>query len=135
LTAATTASSGQYELSSAGVAAVAALFAAAIGLRWWAIRVLGRFFTVDVTLQKDHAVVTSGPYAYVRHPSYTGALLAFVALGASFGSWWSVPLLLLPIVPAFAYRIFVEEAALTRGLGEPYRRYCERTWRLIPWVW
>jgi protein-S-isoprenylcysteine O-methyltransferase len=61
------------------------LFAAGLILRWWAIITLGRFFTVDVTIQKDHELVERGPFRIVRHPSYTGVLLAFVGLGMSLG--------------------------------------------------
>src|SRR6478672_9792503 len=53
------------------------LFVVGLALRWWAIVVLGRFFTVDVTIEKDHELVERGPFRFVRHPSYTGVLLAF----------------------------------------------------------
>lgn len=65
-----------------GVAAVG-LFAAGLLLRWWAIVTLGRFFTVDVTIEKDHQLVERGPFRWVRHPSYTGVLLAFVGVGVN----------------------------------------------------
>src|SRR4051812_15868742 len=55
-----------------------ALFATGLAVRWWAIITLGRFFTVDVVIEKDHEVVQRGPFRWVRHPSYTGVLLAFV---------------------------------------------------------
>ena len=58
------------------------LFVAGLILRWWAIIMLGRFFTVDVTIEKDHELVERGPFRIVRHPSYTGVLLAFVGLGS-----------------------------------------------------
>ena len=69
--------------ASAGVV----LFVAGLILRWWAIITLGRFFTVDVTIEKDHELVERGPFRIVRHPSYTGVLLAFVGLGMSLGNW------------------------------------------------
>ena len=59
------------------------LFVAGLILRWWAIITLGRFFTVDVTIEKDHELVERGPFRIVRHPSYTGVLLAFVGLALS----------------------------------------------------
>ena len=64
--------------ASAGVV----LFVAGLILRWWAIIILGRFFTVDVTIEKDHELVERGPFRIVRHPSYTGVLLAFVGLAS-----------------------------------------------------
>ena len=60
--------------ASAGVV----LFVAGLLLRWWAIIVLGRFFTVDVSIAEGHELIESGPYRFIRHPSYTGALLAFL---------------------------------------------------------
>src|SRR6476619_3611225 len=54
-----------------------ALFALGLAVRWWAIVTLGRFFTVDVVVEKDHELVERGPFRFVRHPSYTGVLLAF----------------------------------------------------------
>lgn len=61
------------------------LFALGLVLRWWAIMTLGRFFTVDVVVEKDHEVVERGPFRWVRHPSYTGVLLAFVGCGTHVG--------------------------------------------------
>jgi len=59
------------------------LFIAGLLLRWWAIITLGRFFTVDVTIEKDHELVERGPFRIVRHRSYTVVLLAFVGLALS----------------------------------------------------
>src|SRR5437763_11578167 len=73
------------------------LFIAGLLLRWWAIITLGRFFTVDVTIEKDHELVERGPFRMVRHPSYTGVLLAFVGLALSLGNWAAVPVRLLSI--------------------------------------
>jgi protein-S-isoprenylcysteine O-methyltransferase len=72
-------------------------FVAGLLLRWWAIITLGRFFTVDVTIEKDHELVERGPFRVVRHPSYTGVLLAFVGLGLSLGNWVALLVIILPI--------------------------------------
>jgi protein-S-isoprenylcysteine O-methyltransferase len=61
----------------------AALFAAGLALRWYAIVYLGRFFTVNVAISKDHRLIDTGPYRFIRHPSYTGAIMAFVGVFAS----------------------------------------------------
>jgi protein-S-isoprenylcysteine O-methyltransferase len=115
-------------------AAALALLVLGLGIRWWAVITLGRFFTVDVATHADHALVDTGPFRYVRHPSYTGLLLAFLGLGVSFGSWLSVAVLMVPIVFALSYRMHVEEKALRRILGVAYDTYCARTKRLIPGV-
>ena len=58
--------------------------------------------------------------------------MAFVGLGLCLGNWGSLAVLVVPVVPAFSWRIRVEEAALTRALGDAYRGYMRRTKRLIP---
>src|SRR4051794_793881 len=110
-------------------------FAAGLALRWWSIHVLGRFFTVDVTIEKDHEVVEAGPYRYVRHPSYTGVLLAFLGWGLTLHNWLALLVLLVPISLAFAHRMTVEEDALREALGERYANYTARTKRILPFVY
>lgn len=110
------------------------LFLGGIAFRWWAVVTLGKFFTVDVATHADHVLVDTGPFRLVRHPSYTGLLLAFLGLGVSLGNGLSVVVLMVPIVLALAYRMRVEEAALRSSLGAPYDDYCARTKRLIPGV-
>ena len=57
------------------------LFVLGLIVRWVAIIHLGRFFTVNVAIAHDHQLITTGPYRYVRHPSYTGTLLIFLGFG------------------------------------------------------
>jgi len=117
--------------ASAGVV----LFVAGLLLRWWAIITLGRFFTVDVTTEKDHELVERGPFRMVRHPSYTGVLLAFVGLALSLCNWAALLVILLPIGAAFIHRMNVEEDALSRALGPRYVNYMKRTKRLVPFIY
>jgi protein-S-isoprenylcysteine O-methyltransferase len=119
----------------AAIGAGAGLFAAGLALRWTAVICLGRFFTVDVAVASDHRVIDTGPYRWLRHPSYTGLLLEFLGLGFCLGNWASVGLLSVPIALALGRRIQVEEEALTGALGEAYRDYCRKTKRLIPLVY
>lgn len=122
-------------LLASGYALGVLVFLAGLGLRWYAIIYLGRFFTVDVAIAEDHRVVDSGPYRLVRHPSYTGALMAFLGIGICLGNWVSLAVATLPIAVAFMWRIHVEEAALAGALGERYAEYARRTKRLLPWVY
>jgi protein-S-isoprenylcysteine O-methyltransferase len=108
---------------------------AGIALRWWAIIHLGRFFTVNVAIAADHRVVDDGPYRFVRHPSYTGALMSFVGLGLTTGNWLAAVVLVVPISVAFLRRITIEERVLAAALGEPYRAYAARTKRLVPFLY
>jgi len=126
-----------FELPAGGMVVVAALilFAAGLILRWWAIVTLGRFFTVDVTIEKDHQLVERGPFRRVRHPSYTGVLLAFLGWSVTLWNWVAILIVMVPITVAFIRRMNVEEAALARALPEPYRAYIARTQRLVPFLY
>lgn len=110
------------------------LMYAGIALRWYAMSVLGRFFTLDVAVQAGQTVVEAGPYRYIRHPSYTGALITLVGLGLAVGNWAGLLALLACMGTGYAHRITVEEATLVAALGEPYRQYMHRTRRLVPFV-
>ena len=126
-----------FELPAGPAVAVAAvvLFATGLLLRWWAIVTLGRFFTVDVTIERDHELVERGPFRWVRHPSYTGVLLAFVGWAVTLWNWVAMAVVLVPIFVAFVRRMNVEEEALARALGERYVEYMKRTKRLVPGIY
>ena len=113
----------------------AVLFAVGLLFRWWAIVTLGRFFTVDVTIEKNHELVERGPFRVVRHPSYTGVLLAFVGVALSLRNWGAMLVILVPIFVALRHRMNVEEEALTRALGSRYVDYMNRTKRLVPGIY
>jgi len=111
-----------------------ALMLAGIAFRFYAMSVLGRFFTYDVAVHAGQTVVEAGPYRYIRHPSYTGALITLVGLGLALGNWAGLLALLACMGAAYAYRISVAEAALVAALGEPNKRYVRRTRRLVPFL-
>lgn len=126
---------GRFQLGAALGTVALLLFAVGVALRWWAIASLGRLFTVDVAIAVDHRLIDHGPYRLIRHPSYAGALLAFLGLGLSLASLPALTALLVPCVAAYHYRMSVEEEALLRGLGGAYSDYMQRTWRLVPGVY
>jgi protein-S-isoprenylcysteine O-methyltransferase Ste14 len=112
-----------------------ALLIVVMAFMTWTMRV-NSFAAPVVKIQRERGqtVVTTGPYAIVRHPLYFGALFYVAATSLVLGSWWgfaTVPLVAL----GFAVRIPVEEKALERGL-EGYRAYqAQVRWRLIPFLW
>ncbi|MEO8044554.1 MAG: isoprenylcysteine carboxylmethyltransferase family protein [Spartobacteria bacterium] len=108
------------------------LFIVGLVIRWIAIVHLGRFFTVNVAIAEDHQLITTGPYRYVRHPSYTGTLLIFLGFGLCMLNIFSVAAVFLPIAAAFLWRMHVEEQALRSAFGESYQTYAASTRRLIP---
>jgi protein-S-isoprenylcysteine O-methyltransferase len=85
-----------------------------------------------VVIQLDHRLVTTGPYRHLRHPSYTGALVAALGFGLALGHWTSALVLVLGWSAGIAYRIRVEETALRDTFGASYDEYASRTRRLIP---
>jgi len=105
-----------------------------IGLRWYSATVLGKYFTFDVAVQSGQMLVEAGPYRYVRHPSYSGALLTLLGFGLALGNWAGLAAALSCLGFAYSYRIQVEEAALASALGEAYAQYTRRTWRLVPFL-
>jgi protein-S-isoprenylcysteine O-methyltransferase Ste14 len=111
------------------------LLCAGLAIRITAIYTLGRSFTANVSIHAKQTLHRSGLFRYARHPSYTGMLLIFLALGLHMQNWLSLAIVLLPPFAALLYRIHVEEAALTGAFGENYRDYIRSTKRLIPGVY
>lgn len=105
-------------------------------LRWWCFHALGHYFTFTVMTSPDQQVVASGPYSVVRHPSYSGLLMLLVGIAIVVDTnWISVAVVLAISGAGLAYRIHVEEAALTAALGSAYTTYAAHRKRLIPLVW
>jgi protein-S-isoprenylcysteine O-methyltransferase Ste14 len=110
--------------------------AAGYALALWAMRV-NRFFSSVVRIQTDrgqHAVST-GPYAFVRHPGYTAGILIIVASGPALGSWLAAALLVIFSLPFLLYRAITEDRILRAKLAG-YSDYVARVrWRLVPGIW
>ena len=111
-----------------------ALFAAGGALRLWPVFVLGRRFSGLVAIQPEHALVTTGIYGVLRHPSYLGALVFSLGWSLAFRSGVGVLLTALLIPPLLA-RIRAEETLLLAHFGAEYDAYRSRSWRLLPGVY
>jgi len=103
-----------------------------LAIRITAIITLGRFFTAKVSILEDHRLVRDGLFRRVRHPSYSGMLLAFLGLGLTFGSYLSLAAIMVPITLSVLYRIRVEESFLEERFGEEYAEYRRSTPCLVP---
>jgi protein-S-isoprenylcysteine O-methyltransferase Ste14 len=106
-----------------------------VALRWWCFRTLGRYFTFTVMTSSDQQVITTGPYKFLRHPSYAAMLVALTGIGLTLGNWLSLVALLAFALLGFVNRIRVEEAALATALGARYTTYASTRKRLVPYVW
>jgi protein-S-isoprenylcysteine O-methyltransferase Ste14 len=103
-------------------------------LRWRAIFTLGRYFTMDVAVRSTQSVVQSGPYRFVRHPSYTAILIMLLGVGLALANWASLVVILAGGLIGLLYRVRVEERALVDSLGQPYIDYMRTTRRFIPFI-
>lgn len=117
------------------VAAGVAAIAAGMALRAWSIITLGRFFQYQIKIQPGHRVVTSGPYRYVRHPSYTGIALVLAGIGLGCGDVWGFVAVAVLTAVGLAVRIRAEERQLVEALGAEYERFAAGRKRLVPGVW
>lgn len=106
-----------------------------LAIRTWAVYTLGKFFTMQIDLQSEHQVIRSGPYRFVRHPSYAGAFFLYIGTIVFMHSWASLVLALIVLPLAWMRRIEVEEKMLLNGLGEAYLEYSRSVKRIIPGVW
>ena len=106
-----------------------------IAIRSTAIAQLGRFHTPNVAILGDHQLMDTGLYRYVRHPSYFGALVAFLGFGLALNNWISLVVIIIVMPSIYLFRMYEEDAALLAAFGDSYRAYCQRTKRLIPWIY
>ncbi len=87
-----------------------------------------------VEVEKGQKVISTGPYAIIRHPMYAGQLLMYMATPIALGSYWALPIFLL-IIPMIVFRILNEEEVLRRELPG-YAEYCKKVrYRLVPYIW
>ena len=102
--------------------------------RWYAIRVLGEYFTREVAVHPGQQVVQTGPYRYIRHPAYSRTLLTMLGLGLTMTNWASLLAIMACTLLGHSYRVAVEERALSEKIGLPYVEYMRHTRRFIPFV-
>lgn len=97
-----------------------ALMVAGLLLRWWSVRTLAQFFTVDIAIHPGQELIRRGPYRLLRHPSYTGALLTVVGFAIALGNLLAALVVIVPITAAFLWRIRIEERMLADAFPEAY---------------
>lgn len=111
------------------------LIVAGLLVRIVAIATLGRAFSANVAIRSSQTIQRTGLYSMVRHPSYLGMEMIFLAAGLHSHNWVSLAIVFIPPTLAILYRIHVEEAALLGAFGPGYDDYRKSTKRLIPGVY
>jgi protein-S-isoprenylcysteine O-methyltransferase Ste14 len=112
-----------------------ALMIVGLAVRWTAILTLGKAFSSNVAIQESQTVQRSGLYGIVRHPSYLGMLVIFLAIGVHWRNLLGLAVVMIPTTAALLYRIHVEEIALRDAFGAEYADYSKSTKRLIPGIY
>ncbi len=102
-------------------------------LVFWSGLALGRQYSAQVTIQKDHQLVTTGLYRYIRHPRYLGVSSLAIGVSLLFHSWIGLVVSVL-VLGLILSRIADEEALLYREFGQDWETYCKQSWRLIPYL-
>jgi protein-S-isoprenylcysteine O-methyltransferase Ste14 len=123
-----------YHVGNLGTYALAVVVVLGISFTWWARIHLGRFWSNAITHKEDHKVIDTGPYGVVRHPIYTGLIIAILATGIAVGTLTS---LLGAILISFSQwqKARMEEKFLTVELGpEAYGPYCARVPMIVPFL-
>lgn len=98
----------------------------------WVFRSLGRNVSETILTKSHHALVTTGPYRWVRHPLYTTGVTLLLAIGLMAGNWFILLFVLIAIVALRLAVIPLEERELLIKFGDEYRAYVRRTGRLWP---
>jgi protein-S-isoprenylcysteine O-methyltransferase Ste14 len=104
-----------------------------MGLIFWSGMALGKLYSPEVTLQKEHRLITDGPYRYIRHPRYLGGMILGIGLSLLFRSWIGIVLTLV-FVAIVLFRIKDEEALMSREFGLEWETYCRKSWRMVPFL-
>jgi protein-S-isoprenylcysteine O-methyltransferase Ste14 len=92
------------------------------------------FASATIELAPGHKLISTGPYALVRHPMYFGALFMFIGIPVALGSWWGL-LVAIVMTPALIWRLFDEERFLASHLAGYSEYQTKVKFRLIPFVW
>ena len=110
-----------------------ALTAAGLAFTVWARLHIGRNWSGTVTLKEGHELIRSGPYAWVRHPIYTGLLVALLGGAVACGEWRALIGLAL-VAGAFVRKLRIEEHFMRESFPDEYPRYCAQVPALIPFT-
>ncbi|PKP00941.1 MAG: hypothetical protein CVU14_06295 [Bacteroidetes bacterium HGW-Bacteroidetes-9] len=99
----------------------------------WSVIALDRQFSIDITIQENHKLVTNGPYKWVRHPRYSGIVIFLIGISLAFRSWGGI-VVAICLLPVFLWRIKDEEKLMHQEFGAEWINYKKQTSCLIPFL-
>jgi protein-S-isoprenylcysteine O-methyltransferase Ste14 len=105
-----------------------------ICINLWSVKTLGKFYARTLLIQDNHALINTGPYKLIRHPGYLGAILVGLGLAISSGNIFTLLSIILVEIIFYPYRIYHEEKMLITELGEEYKTYMQKSYRLFPYI-
>ena len=108
------------------------IFVIGLLIRIHSILTLKQYFTYSVATVENHKIIETGLYQYIRHPGYLGQLIIFLGISISISNWFSILLMMLPVLIGYLYRISIEEKFMRGQIGEDYQIYQGRTKKIIP---
>jgi protein-S-isoprenylcysteine O-methyltransferase Ste14 len=105
--------------------------------RLWSMLTLGRYFTFIIGTKSDHKLIDHGPYRYIMHPSYFGALIGgfFQLMFLGTPIWIAFPIAVFMCIAAYFARIVPEEKMLRDHFKEKFDQYAKDRWHVIPFIW
>jgi protein-S-isoprenylcysteine O-methyltransferase Ste14 len=103
--------------------------------RLYAIHALGNYFSSTVQIKEEHKIISTGPYRFLRHPSYTGAYMAMLGSAVFLQSLAGIFIFGFGMLFAYHLRIKTEEQTLTQKFTKEYLSYAQRTYKMFPFIW
>jgi protein-S-isoprenylcysteine O-methyltransferase Ste14 len=108
------------------------LSVASFAIRRAAIRALGKFWSLHVEMREGHEFVSTGPFAYARHPVYFSMILELLGIGLLVQAWLTLAIVLAIFTPTLIARVRIEERALLEQFGDAYAKYMQTTPAILP---
>jgi len=111
-----------------------AIFIVFSWIQIWSYKLLGSYYSQDVIIQKNHKIITSGIYGFIRHPQYLSQILSDLGAAIALMSYIALPIVLLLEIPLFIMRAILEEKLFKKHFGEEYLSYKNKSGFMIPFI-
>lgn len=110
------------------------IFAAGFLVMNWSEYTLGKQFSVQVTIQEGHQLITNGPYRMLRHPRYLGIILMNLGLALTFAAGVGLGIVAV-LIGVLLWRVHDEEILMRQEFGAEWDTYAEKSWQIVPYLY